>query len=32
VVVSLRTPSRVPRGVGRTMVRLHAPESVVLEH
>ena len=32
VVVSLRTPSRVPRGVGRTMVRLHAPESVALEH
>jgi len=32
VVVSLRTPSRVPTGVGRTMVRLHAPESVALEH
>ena len=32
VVVSLRTPSRVPPGVGRTMVRLHAPESVALEH
>ena len=33
VAVSLRTPSRVPRGVGRTMVRLHAPESVALhEH
>ncbi|MFC6087281.1 sodium/solute symporter [Sphaerisporangium aureirubrum] len=26
IVVSLFTPGRVPRGVARTMVRLHAPE------
>ncbi|MGH8892803.1 MAG: cation acetate symporter [Actinomycetes bacterium] len=30
VGVSLRTPSRVPANVGRTMVRLHAPESLAL--
>jgi Na+(H+)/acetate symporter ActP len=29
--VSLMTPRRVPAGVGRTMVRLHAPESLDLE-
>jgi Na+(H+)/acetate symporter ActP len=28
VIVSLLTPGRVPLGVGRTMVRLHAPESL----
>lgn len=26
IVVSLATPSRIPRGTDRTMVRLHAPE------
>jgi cation/acetate symporter len=31
VVVSLRTPHRVPAGVNRTMVRLHTPEDVVLD-
>lgn len=28
VTVSLLTPSRVPRGVARTMVRLHTPETL----
>ncbi|MBP2705796.1 cation acetate symporter [Microbispora sp. RL4-1S] len=28
IVVSLLTPSRVPRGVARTMVRLHTPETL----
>ncbi|MDH2424054.1 cation acetate symporter [Sphaerisporangium sp. TRM90804] len=28
IVVSLLTPGRVPRGVARTMVRLHAPEAL----
>jgi Na+(H+)/acetate symporter ActP len=28
IVVSLLTPGRVPRDVGRTMVQLHAPESL----
>jgi cation/acetate symporter len=27
-VVSLATPRRIPRGTARTMVRLHAPESL----
>ncbi|MEJ7727533.1 MAG: cation acetate symporter, partial [Actinomycetes bacterium] len=31
IVVSLRTPDRVPRSVARTMVALHAPESLGLE-
>jgi Na+(H+)/acetate symporter ActP len=31
VVVSLRTPARVPPHVARTMVRLHAPESLSLD-
>lgn len=31
VVVSLLTPSRLPRRVSTTMVRLHAPESVPLD-
>jgi hypothetical protein len=31
VVVSLRTPDRVPRSIARTMVALHAPESLGLE-
>ena len=30
IVVSLRTPTRVPSGVARTMVALHAPESLGL--
>jgi cation/acetate symporter len=30
VVVSLLTRQRIPAGVGRTMVRLHAPESLGL--
>jgi cation/acetate symporter len=30
VIVSLATPSRVPTGTLRTMVRLHTPERVVL--
>ncbi|WP_214416531.1 sodium/solute symporter [Sphaerisporangium fuscum] len=28
ILVSLLTPGRVPRGVARTMVRLHAPEAL----
>jgi len=28
VTVSLATPSRIPRGTARTMVRLHAPEAL----
>ena len=28
VIVSLATPSRVPAGALRTMVRLHAPEAL----
>jgi Na+(H+)/acetate symporter ActP len=28
IVVSLRTPGQVAAGVGRTMVRLHAPETI----
>jgi len=28
VVVSLNTPSRIPKGTARTMVRLHAPETL----
>lgn len=28
IVVSLATPGRIPAGTARTMVRLHAPESV----
>ncbi len=28
IVMSLLTPGRVPRGVARTMVRLHAPETL----
>ena len=28
IVVSLATPSRIPAGTSRTMVRLHAPEAV----
>jgi cation/acetate symporter len=28
VGVSLATPARIPRGTGRTMVRLHAPETI----
>jgi Na+(H+)/acetate symporter ActP len=31
VLVSLRTPGRIPPNVGRTMVRLHAPESLDLD-
>ncbi len=31
VVVSLRTPSRVPASVGQVMVRLHAPESALVQ-
>jgi cation/acetate symporter len=31
VVVSLATPSRIPRGTARTMVRLHTPENLVLD-
>ena len=30
VVVSLRTPDRIAPNVGRTMVRLHAPETIAL--
>jgi Na+(H+)/acetate symporter ActP len=30
VIVSLRTPGQVAPGVGRTMVRLHAPETLML--
>jgi cation/acetate symporter len=28
VVVSLNTRSRIPKGTARTMVRLHAPETL----
>ncbi|GAA3447823.1 cation acetate symporter [Planomonospora venezuelensis] len=31
VVVSLLTPGRIPRGVARTMVRLHTPETLNLD-
>jgi hypothetical protein len=31
VAVSLLTPTRVPAGVARTMVRLHAPEVLDLD-
>jgi len=31
VMVSIVTPSRIPRGTARTMVRLHTPENLVLE-
>jgi len=31
IVVSLLTPERIPRGVARSMVRLHTPESVALD-
>ena len=31
VIVSLATPSRVPRGTARSMVRLHTPEDLVLD-
>ncbi|HEX7536831.1 MAG TPA: cation acetate symporter [Dermatophilaceae bacterium] len=31
VLVSLATPSRIPRGTARTMVRLHTPENLVLD-
>ncbi len=31
VVVSLLTPSRVPRGAGRFLVRLHTPETLELD-
>jgi cation/acetate symporter len=30
-IVSLATPSRVPRGTARTMVRLHTPEDLALD-
>jgi len=30
VLVSLATPSRIPAGTRRTMVRLHTPERVAL--
>ena len=30
VIVSLATPSRIPAGTTRTMVRLHTPERVAL--
>jgi cation/acetate symporter len=30
-IVSLATPSRVPRGTARSMVRLHTPEDLVLD-
>ena len=32
IVVSLATPSRIPAGTARTMVRLHAPEDVHTAH
>jgi len=32
IVVSLATPSRIPAGTARTMVRLHAPEDVHSPH
>ena len=31
VLVSLATPSRIPKGTARTMVRLHTPEDLVLD-
>ena len=31
VIVSLATPSRVPRGTARSMVRLHTPEDLALD-
>jgi cation/acetate symporter len=31
VAVSLRTPHRVAPNVGRTMVRLHAPEAIAVD-
>ena len=31
VIVSMATPSRVPKGTARTMVRLHTPEDLVLD-
>ena len=31
VLVSLRTQHRLPRGVSRTMVRLHTPEALDLD-
>ena len=31
VLVSLATPSRIPKGTARTMVRLHTPENLVLD-
>ncbi len=31
VLVSLATPSRVPKGTARSMVRLHTPEDLVLD-
>ncbi|MEV0586525.1 cation acetate symporter [Nonomuraea sp. NPDC050310] len=31
VVVSLLTPGRIPKGVARTMVRLHTPENLALD-
>jgi cation/acetate symporter len=31
MLVSIATPSRIPRGTARTMVRLHTPENLVLD-
>ena len=31
IIVSLATPSRVPRGTARSMVRLHTPEDLALD-
>lgn len=31
VMVSMATPSRIPKGTARTMVRLHTPEDLVLD-
>jgi cation/acetate symporter len=31
VVVSLKTPNRIPKGTARTMVRLHAPEALIAD-
>jgi Na+(H+)/acetate symporter ActP len=31
VAISINTPERIPAGVGRTMVRLHAPEAVLID-
>ena len=31
VLVSIATPSRIPKGTARTMVRLHTPEDLVLD-